>query len=66
MRGLGGVGGVGGVGGFRGLGGLGGFQEKANCPLDPNLTHPLTMPLAAGNKTCKKSVRYLLIPIILH
>ena len=29
------------------LGGLAGFQEKANL----DLTHPLTMPLAAGNKT---------------
>ena len=32
---------------------LGGFQEKANCPLDLkdllNLTHYLTLPLAAGN-----------------
>ena len=35
---------------MQGLGGLGGFQEKANCPpldLDLDLTHPLTMPLAA-------------------
>ena len=44
-----------------GMGGLAGFQEKANClpPLIPpnlNLTHYLTLPVAAGKKNvCKKS-----------
>jgi len=35
---------------MQGLGGLAGFQEKANCPLplNLNLTHCLTLPLAAG------------------
>ena len=46
------MGGLGGLGGMGGMGGLAGFQEKANCPLNPNLnlnlTHYLTLPLAAG------------------
>ena len=44
------------------LGGLGGFQEKANCPLNLNLTHHLTLPLAAGkNKNfCQTTVLQLL------
>ena len=40
-----------GLGGLGGMGGLAGFQEKANClplPLNLNLTHYLTLPLAAG------------------
>ena len=37
--------------GLGGLAGLAGFQEKTNClplPLNLNLTHYLTFPLAAG------------------
>ena len=45
---------------------LGGFQEKANCPLDLkdplNLTHYLTLQLAAGKK--KSQIKWAILQMV--